>query len=261
MRGGTRAGLVLLPFLCRPPRAPISLCAVPPQPAPPQLLVPSSQPLLDLPPLQTERQGHQGGRSVKQHKVRQHVNPLRTSHQTLLDLDDGWTASAFADPTRHLHVDIGCARGLWCLDLAQRRPDWNVLGLEIRQVLADAAQEDASALQLRNLRFFPCNANVNLDAMLAKAEAAGTILNSASLQFPDPWFKVRVPPHRAAPRRPPLRGTDGCGWHVLFLAASPSHPRPRPRAPDAAIPPPLPVLPPRPSTTSARRPPPPLYLS
>ena len=140
--------------------------------------------------VQTERPGHQGGRSVKQHKVRQHVNPLRSSHQTELALPLGWAEEAFSSPSQHTHVDIGSARGLWCLDLAQRRPDWNVVGIEIRRVLAEAAQEDAKALGLDNLRFFACNANVNLEPMIEKAAPSGTRLNSVSLQFPDPWFKV-----------------------------------------------------------------------
>jgi hypothetical protein len=206
MRGGTRAGL-LLPLLCRPPRVFISLCTLSLQPAPPPLPDPPPLPPPDLPPpLQTNRAGHQGGRSIRQHKIRQHVNPLRNSHQNLLDIDDGWPARTFPEPKQHLHVDIGSARGLWCLDLAQQKLDWNVLGLEIRHMLAEAAQEDAHALQLTNLRFFSCNANVNLDAMLAKAETAGAILGSASLQFPDPWFKVRGSPRDSCVGR----GMDVC---------------------------------------------------
>ena len=134
---------------------------------------------------------HMGGRSVgNKKKVRHHVNPLKTVHMKPLNLPDNWASEAFADPSLPLHVDIGCARGVFCLDLASAAPELNVCGLEIRNVLAEAAQEDARALGMSNAAFFACNANVNLGPLLA-ARGAACNFQSASIQFPDPWFKVR----------------------------------------------------------------------
>ena len=79
---------------------------------------------------------HQGGRSLGQKKIRHHVNPLKSTHQTALELPERWPEEAFAAPGQPLHVDIGCARGLFCLDLAAARPSLNVVGLEIRAALA-----------------------------------------------------------------------------------------------------------------------------
>ena len=90
--------------------------------------------------------GHQGGRSVGQKRVRQHVNPLQAQHQTLLELPADWAAAAFERPERPLHLDIGCARGLFCLDLAAARPELNVLGLELRAALHLAALLGGRAL-------------------------------------------------------------------------------------------------------------------
>jgi len=134
---------------------------------------------------------HMGGRSVgSKKKVRHHVNPLKASHMKMVDLPERWAESSFAQPAAPLHVDIGCARGVFCLELAQKAPNLNVLGLEIRQVLADAATADAKALSLSNVAFVGCNANVNLRPILERAGPTCT-MSSASIQFPEPWFKKR----------------------------------------------------------------------
>ena len=135
--------------------------------------------------------GHSGGRSLgAKKKIRQHVNPLKSHHQAELAILERWPERAYAAPAHPLHVDIGCARGLFCLDLAAARPELNVLGLEIRAALAEAAEADARAAGLGNAHFLACNANVNLDALLRRA-APCCALASASVQFPDPWFKAR----------------------------------------------------------------------
>ena len=133
---------------------------------------------------------HMGGRSVGQKKIRHHVNPLKSVHMKPLALPIRWPEHRFAQPSQPLHVDIGCARGLFCLDLAANQPGTNVLGLEIRAVLAEAAAEDARRLMLGNAHFLACNANANLDRILERGTACSP-LRSVSIQFPDPWFKSR----------------------------------------------------------------------
>ena len=76
------------------------------------------------------------------------------------------------------------------MELAARAPDLNVLGLEIRSVLAEAANEDATQMNLTNAAFLACNANVNVRPLLERA-GPSVMLRSASIQFPDPWFKAR----------------------------------------------------------------------
>jgi tRNA (guanine-N7-)-methyltransferase len=132
---------------------------------------------------------HQGGRSVGKKKVRHHVNPLKSTHQGLIELPERWPEAFFAEPQNPMHVDIGCARGLFCLEAAESQPSRNYLGLEIRSVLAEAARDDAAAASLRNAAFLACNANVNFDELMQRAEPH--TLHSVSIQFPDPWFKAR----------------------------------------------------------------------
>lgn len=123
-------------------------------------------------------------------KIRQHVNPLKDVHSRPLILPERWPETAFRQPSQPLHVDVGCARGIFCLDLAAAAPELNVVGLEIRGALADAAQEDVRSLDLGNAAFFATNANVNLRGVLSGAAELGA-LRSVSIQFPDPWFKAR----------------------------------------------------------------------
>ena len=129
------------------------------------------------PPLGT----HMGGRSVGQKKIRHHVNPLKSVHMKPLALPNRWPEQQFAQPSQPLHVDIGCARGVFCLDLATACPDINVVGLEIRALLAETATEDAKGLGLSNAAFFGTNANVNLDNVLSSA-APSCELRSVSIQ-------------------------------------------------------------------------------
>jgi tRNA (guanine-N7-)-methyltransferase len=130
--------------------------------------------------------------------VRQHVNPLSSLHQQPRPLPP--LRQLFADPQQPLHLDIGSARGRFLLALAPQQPGWNFLGVEIRQVLVDAAEHDRQLLDLANLRFLFCNANVSLEDWLAALPAGQ--LQRVTVQFPDPWFKRKHQKRRVL--QPPL---------------------------------------------------------
>jgi tRNA (guanine-N7-)-methyltransferase len=119
--------------------------------------------------------------------VRQHVNPLSRIHQLARPLPP--LIELFADPSRPLHLDIGSARGRFLLAMAPLAPQRNHLGLEIRRPLVEAAEDDRRRDGLTNLRFLYGNANVDLPEWLAPLPAGQ--LELVTLQFPDPWFKLR----------------------------------------------------------------------
>lgn len=119
--------------------------------------------------------------------VRQHVNPLSRFYQQPLALPP--PAELFDDPLRPLHLDVGCARGRFLLAMAQRHPERNFLGVEIRRGLVEAAEAERRSLDLANLRFLFCNANISLQDWL-QALPAG-LLQLITVQFPDPWFKKK----------------------------------------------------------------------
>ncbi|PSB04618.1 tRNA (guanosine(46)-N7)-methyltransferase TrmB [Merismopedia glauca] len=120
-------------------------------------------------------------------RVRQHVNPLSYKYRSLTPLPD-WR-SLYSNLDLPLHIDIGCARGSFIQQMAVQTPDWNFLGLEIREALVEEANHQRDELGLTNLHYLFTNANVSLSALLASLPAG--ILKRVSIQFPDPWFKKR----------------------------------------------------------------------
>ncbi|NBV58847.1 MAG: tRNA (guanosine(46)-N7)-methyltransferase TrmB [Synechococcaceae bacterium WB4_2_0811] len=119
--------------------------------------------------------------------LRQHVNPLSSFYQVERDLLS--IAELFENPNLPLHLDIGCARGRFLLALAPQRPHRNHLGLEIRRPLVDLADADQKRLEINNLRFLFCNANISLENWLTNLPA--NLLTLVTIQYPDPWFKKR----------------------------------------------------------------------
>ena len=120
-------------------------------------------------------------------RVHQHVNPLAPFYRQApkpVELSE-----IFTDPNRPLHLDIGCARGRFILRMSQAEPEWNFLGVEIREPLVDEANRIAAECELGNLHNVFCNAMLWLDRLLEKVPDG--ILQTVTIQFPDPWFKKK----------------------------------------------------------------------
>lgn len=122
---------------------------------------------------------------MSQVRVRQHVNPLSLKYQRPIALPN-W--SDFANPAQPLHLDIGCARGQFLLQMAAQQPDRNFLGLEIREPLVIQANRDRAEQNLSNLHFLFCNVS---NAIAPLLESYPGQLTQVTIQFPDPWFKKR----------------------------------------------------------------------
>ena len=117
-------------------------------------------------------------------RVRQHVNPLSHKYQVATQAPQ-WE-KIFQTLDQPLHVDIGCARGQFLIAMAQENPDWNFVGVDIRQPLVHRANEESQALGLSNIHFLFCNINTSLTSLFEPRSIQG-----ATIQFPDPWFKRR----------------------------------------------------------------------
>ncbi|NUN63835.1 tRNA (guanosine(46)-N7)-methyltransferase TrmB [Pseudanabaena biceps] len=117
-------------------------------------------------------------------RVREHVNPLAKKYSTAI-APPIWE-EVYGDWSQPLSLDIGCARGRYILQMSQLKPDWNFLGLEIREPLVDRCNQVRDELELKNLHYIFCNANVSLAGLLPKGS-----LQEVTVQFPDPWFKRR----------------------------------------------------------------------
>lgn len=88
-----------------------------------------------------------------------------------------------------LHLDIGCARGRFILEMAQQFSDRNFLGIEIREPLVREANEIRDKLGLKNLHYLFANINTSLQTLLDSLPPEK--LAWVTIQFPDPWFKKK----------------------------------------------------------------------
>jgi len=120
-------------------------------------------------------------------RVREHVNPLSRHYDRAIEPPD-WS-QLFPQGDRPLHLDIGCAKGHFALAMGELTPDWNFLGLEIREPLVHQANRWAQERNLDNVRYLPCNANRSIRPLLSSLPAG--IVQCVTIQFPDPWFKKR----------------------------------------------------------------------
>jgi tRNA (guanine-N7-)-methyltransferase len=120
-------------------------------------------------------------------RVHQHVNPHSPYYRQEPQPID--LKAVFADAAKPLLLDIGCARGRFLLRMAEARPEWNYLGVEIREPLVTEANRLACEAKLTNLHYEFCNAMLWLERLLA--EVPKGVLRAVTIQFPDPWFKKK----------------------------------------------------------------------
>lgn len=66
---------------------------------------------------------------------------------------------------------------------------WNYLGVEIREPLVEEANRLGQEAGLHNLHYEFCNAMLWLDRLLEGIPSG--LLQSVTIQFPDPWFKKK----------------------------------------------------------------------
>ena len=119
--------------------------------------------------------------------MRQHVNPLSKHFDEIEKIPS--LEQMFGQTKLNLHLDIGCANGDFLFDLATLNPNWNYLGLEIRERLVNTAKLKVQEKEIKNLYFLFGNAHNILNDVQGKSIIKNT--KSISFNFPDPWFKKR----------------------------------------------------------------------
>jgi tRNA (guanine-N7-)-methyltransferase len=120
-------------------------------------------------------------------RAHQHVNPLAPYYRQAPK--PVRVEEVFARPDLPLHLDIGSARGRFLLRMAGAEPEWNFLGVEIREPLVNEANRIAHEHDLLNLHYEFCNAMLWLDRLLADIPEGR--LQMVTIHFPDPWFKKK----------------------------------------------------------------------
>lgn len=124
---------------------------------------------------------------MPKNRIRQHVNPLARKFQQPIAIP-AWE-EIYTQLNLPWHLDIGCARGKFLLEMARLYPDRNFLGIEIRQALVKEANEAKHQLGLTNLHYLFGNINVSVLSLLKSLPPR--TLNYITIQFPDPWFKKK----------------------------------------------------------------------
>lgn len=120
-------------------------------------------------------------------RIRQHVNPLLRKFQEPIVLPE-WQ-QVYTNPNLPLHFDIGCAKGEFLLKMAQRYPEQNFLGIEIRHPLVIKANATKAELGLTNLYYL--FGSINYAASEILTSLPSKVLQCITVQFPDPWFKKK----------------------------------------------------------------------
>ena len=119
--------------------------------------------------------------------MRQHVNPLSKYFQEIESIPK--IDQIFKNSFLPTHLDIGCASGEFLFQLAENNKNWNYLGVEIREKLIIKAKHKLKEKDIDNLYFIFGNADNLLKNWIV--QYPHRILESASINFPDPWFKKK----------------------------------------------------------------------
>ena len=130
-------------------------------------------------------------------RVHQHVNPLAPYFRftpSPIEIE-----KIFANPEMPILLDIGCARGRFLLQMADLDKSQNYIGIEIREALVNEGNRLAQEANLTNLHYEFSNAMVNLDKSIANFPKG--LLQTVTIQFPDPWFKKKHAKRRMVNRQ------------------------------------------------------------
>ena len=130
------------------------------------------------------------------------INPFLVEHRTfgpeLLPASAAWKhrgswAEVFGREAP-LHVEIGSGNGFFLAELARRHPDWNVLGIEIRNKRVVLCARKIRKVGVTNARIARYHAAF-LDDLFEPGSLAGLYVN-----HPDPWPKTRHDKNRLISR-------------------------------------------------------------
>lgn len=90
----------------------------------------------------------------------------------------------FGGSDREIHIEIGCGKGKFISELAERNPHINYIAIEKNLDVLVLAMEKVSAKELKNVKFVPGDAN-----FLSESETV-TKCDRIYINFCDPWKKT-----------------------------------------------------------------------
>ena len=90
----------------------------------------------------------------------------------------------FGGSEKPIHIEIGCGKGKFIRELAERNPDTNYLAIEKNLDVLVLAMEKVKAAELKNVKFYPGDAN------FLKEIDSKTKCDRIYINFCDPWKKT-----------------------------------------------------------------------
>ena len=124
-------------------------------------------------------------RPRKKHHLEERLAACEGCFLTGEALEQGRLRDSFPNPQAPLHLEIGCGKGQFSYQMAQRHPEWNFIAMEREpNVMLDAA-ERLMAQPLPNLKLLLGDAE-ELPKLFLPGELARIYIN-----FCDPWHKHR----------------------------------------------------------------------
>ncbi len=85
-----------------------------------------------------------------------------------------------------IDLEIGFSNGTWLVSYAQKFPQRNIVGVEIRTKFIEVARERIAEAELKNAYVLQANANNALGKLFKPGQ-----LNNVYVMHPDPWYKKK----------------------------------------------------------------------
>ncbi|MDP7033634.1 MAG: tRNA (guanosine(46)-N7)-methyltransferase TrmB [Planctomycetota bacterium] len=123
------------------------------------------------------------------------IYPAMTSSCILEPPPDGWKESIdwpeVFGRIAPLHLEIGPGKGLLLATQAERYPQWDFVGIEMRRPRVEKCAGKVTERGLTNVRLLEGPVETLLDTVFSAGSLGGVFVN-----FPDPWPKRRHHPRR-----------------------------------------------------------------
>ncbi|EGG23995.1 tRNA (guanine-N(7))-methyltransferase [Cavenderia fasciculata] len=127
------------------------------------------------------------------------VNSLESGLTVVVEFGE-WTGR-FKNIDQPIHLDLGCGLGDMLINHALTSDKWNHIGMDIRDICIEEANDRLKKLQwtrdikLGNIAFVNANAQCNIMS-LQQSLPTGSSIERISIMFPDPWRKKRYSKRR-----------------------------------------------------------------
>ena len=116
------------------------------------------------------------------------------SSKTLLDISESYIPLELSQVYGNMNdfvLEIGFGDGDFLIDMAERHPKKNYLGLEIKTKRFKIAVKRSRNYENENLKFLHMNANIAVEEIFIENTFSQVYIN-----FPDPWPKDKHHKHR-----------------------------------------------------------------